>query len=85
MIGRCQTGPSTMVYLEEQTERAGSMQLIFQRMFANIHYIASVQCNVISKLAQAVFVNNIICFVRSYHGHKTLKDFVRRRRWARYY
>uniref|UniRef100_A0A8C8C2E6 Tectonin beta-propeller repeat-containing protein 1 n=1 Tax=Oncorhynchus tshawytscha TaxID=74940 RepID=A0A8C8C2E6_ONCTS len=23
-------------------------------------------------------------FPRSYHGHKTLKDFVRRRRWARY-
>lgn len=22
---------------------------------------------------------------RSYHGHKTMKDFVRRRRWARYY
>lgn len=74
-----------MEYMEGQTERAGSMQLIFQRMFANIHYITFVQRNVISKLVQAVFVNSIICFVRSYHGHKTLKDFVRRRRWARYY
>lgn len=74
-----------MKYMEGQTEKAGSMQLIFQRMFANIHYITFVQRNVISKLAQAVFVNNIICFVRSYHGHKTMKDFVRRRRWARYY
>lgn len=25
-----------------------------------------------------------ICFGRSYHGHKTMKDFVRRRRWARW-
>lgn len=23
------------------------------------------------------------CLSRSYHGHKTMKDFVRRRRWAR--
>lgn len=61
------------------------MQLIFQRMFANIHYITSVACNLSSKLVHAVFVNNIICCVRSYHSHKTLKDFVRRRRWARYY
>lgn len=26
-----------------------------------------------------------VCLCRSYHGYKTMKDFVRRRRWARYY
>ena len=43
LSGRCQTGPLTTAYLEEPTERAGSTQLIFQRMFGkNIHSVRSI-------------------------------------------
>lgn len=82
---RCLTGLSTTASLGGQTEKAGNTQLIFQRMFQLFSYSSFMR-----------FFSFVIpqyldpcpsppCLCRSYHSCKTMKDFVRRRRWARYY
>lgn len=94
IVFRCLTGPSTTVFLEEPTEKVGSMQLIFQRRFI---FVAVPQTHLLYLLVQIMLLTQLFLFFynssflfhlslfRSYHGYKTMKDFVRRRRWARYY
>lgn len=94
VVSRCLTGPSTTVSVEGQTEKAGSMQPIFQREF-HLPFLKRTCCccwfcqqkpwpSCISVIYNCSFLFPISVH-RSYHGYKTIKDFVRRRRWARYY
>lgn len=96
-VFRCLTGPSTTASQEGQTERAGNMQLIFQRRF-HLPFLRPTCCACWLRLCCLhsrdlhlflFFYNSPFSFSislrRSYHGYKTMKDFVRRRRWARYY
>lgn len=81
---RCLTGLLTTASLGEQTKKAGNMQLISQRMLLQSYpSFMWFFCLIIPQHLDSC--PSPPCLSRSYHGYKTMKDFVRRRRWARYY
>lgn len=81
---RCLSGLSTTASLVGQTKKAGNTQLIFQRMFLQSYpSFMCFCCFIIPQYLDSC--PSPPCLSRSYHSYKTIKDFVRRRRWARYY
>lgn len=96
-VFRCLIGLSTTVSLGGPIEKAGNMQLIFQRKF-HLPFLKLTYCLSWFRLCcphsydlHLFLFSYYSSFLfpispcRSYHGYKTMKDFVRRRRWARYY
>lgn len=52
---------------------------------ADFHVYVDFECTVLIEQYLETFVSqtNVLCSYRTFHGYKTMKDFVRRRRWAR--
>lgn len=72
---RCQSGPWTSASPEGRTKRAGSTLQTSPRT-------SPLKIN--RGVTEASVTSVLVSSNRTFHGHKTLKDFVRRRRWTRY-